>query len=475
MLRLLKSMARSMYATIARFPVTVMVSLTLGILLVYGNHHRNLPDLYTRINMTLGLAIPLTALATLAAGRFSQASRRKLFPWVLVAFQLAAGLLLFAYWLYMTPIGEDTGVYRNLRGFKLMGLVSVAALGFFAAQHFPRRKGFVMHVIRILIRILVTAIFTGVLCGGLDAIIFAADQLFDLNISNRIYTDVVFLVITVFTPLYFFGGVPLLSGKEDAGEEDTGKAGTEDYPGFLKVLFLYIVLPLLSVYMIIVLLYCLRVLLAGQPWPENRLLTLAFPVAPILTASLFLIAPLARIYRWPRIAISVLPIAVLPLFAMMFAGLAIRTQAYGMTEQRYFVWVMGGWTALVMIGMIYQRVKKTSGNGFQGVLLPVTLAVAVFFMVLGPVNAYRISQNSQNERLSRLFGSYGLLREGEIDREKLEARPAFSTEDRMEIQEILEYFRMKYSLSRVKVLNSFTEKDEIYALLGFDKPYPNMP
>src|SRR5690606_32311453 len=153
----------------------------------------------------------------------------------------------------------------------------------------------------------------------------------------------------------------------------------EDYSIVLKVLLLYIVIPLLTAYTAILYIYFIKIIISWE-WPIGLVSHLVLWYALIVTAVLFLITPMRDENKWANIFSKWMPIIILPILIMMFISMGIRINAYGVTENRYYVVVMGLWIFGIMV--YYSLVKKP-----LNILLPTTLAVIALLSVLGPLSS----------------------------------------------------------------------------------------
>ena len=101
------------------------------------------------------------------------------------------------------------------------------------------------------------------------------------------------------------------------------------------------------------------------------------------------------------------PKVILPLIVMMFISIGIRINAYGVTENRYFVVALGIWVFIVMI--YFSTIKK-----LRNIILPISLSVITFISVFGPFSSYSISKYSQNKRVTNLFVKNNMIKDNKV-------------------------------------------------------------
>ncbi|AZV59070.1 DUF4153 domain-containing protein [Clostridium sp. AWRP] len=114
-------------------------------------------------------------------------------------------------------------------------------LAFLFIPYFLKKEQFEMYVITIFTGFFITIIYSIVLYLGLSAILFTIDKLLGIKILGKIYYYTWLFVVFIFSLLYFLSGIPI------SHEEISIKF----YPKLLRILLLYIVMPLLTAYTII--------------------------------------------------------------------------------------------------------------------------------------------------------------------------------------------------------------------------------
>jgi len=118
----------------------------------------------------------------------------------------------------------------------------------------------------------------------------------------------------------------------------------------------------------------------------------------------------------------------LPLLVMLGFAISKRIKAYGITELRYFVLLLGLWLLLAAVYFLASRKKNI-------LLIPLSLCLFAFFSSFGPWGVFGVSKYSQLHRLQGLLEKNGLFKEG-----KVVNRPAkLSFADRKEISSTTEY------------------------------------
>ncbi|HHV34142.1 MAG TPA: DUF4153 domain-containing protein [Syntrophomonadaceae bacterium] len=322
-------------------------------------------------------------------------------------------------------------------------------LGFLFIPYLPKKEQFEMYIIKVCSGFLITVIYSAVLYLGLAAILLAMDQLLGIQITEKAYFYTGLFVAFIFAPSYFLADIPLPNQQFQQ----------ENYSKILRVLLLYIVMPLLTAYTTILYIYFIKIIVLWQ-WPVGLVSHLVLWYAVIVAAVLFLITPIKDEDKWANRFIKWMPKIILPILIMMFISMGIRINAYGVTENRYFVVVLGLWVSGMML--YFSFIKKR-----MNIVIPFTLALIALISVFGPLSSYSISTRSQNNRLQAILIRNDMLQQG-----KIQAAPAdISGNDKNEISRKLDYFSQNHTLQQVEYLPHDFKMDDMEKVFGF--PYEN--
>ncbi|PXW17757.1 uncharacterized protein DUF4153 [Chryseobacterium sp. CBTAP 102] len=251
------------------------------------------------------------------------------------------------------------------------------------------------------INIFLTAIFTGVLTGGVELAILAVDKLFDFNFHDRIYRDT-FFVLAIFGSSFIF----LLFN--DKGLNNLEKDGT--YPVVLKFFTQFILIPLLLIYVTILYFYSVKILINWQlPRGWVSYLVLAYSIVGIL--ALLLVHPLKEenAKSWVRIFSKAFYYTIAPLIILLFTAIFTRILEYGYTEPRYFVLLLALWLLIIVVYFIFN--KKATIK-----FIPVSLFLFGTFALIFPyLNAFSVAKRSQKTELMNILNQYQLMSAGKIN------------------------------------------------------------
>jgi hypothetical protein len=347
----------------------------------------------------------------------------------------------------LTVLGEKRALGRGMR-IGLQGAVSILAVLYYLSlpDHYTQQavirfvlyalglhwliaciafsgrenNGFWVFNKRLFLRILTSILYTVVLYVGLTLALLAIDQLFKVNIDSSRYLDIWLLLVGVFNTWFFLSGFPA---------DYESPAVVADYPRGLKIFTQFVLLPILTIYLLILYAYLFRIIFTAT-WPYEWVtyLVLCFSVAGIL--AILLVWPLSADdnNKWISGYSRFFYFALFPLIVMLFIAIFQRLAAYGITELRYFVLLLAMWLLFVAIYFLVSKRKSIR-------LIPLSLCVLAFLVSFGPWGAAGVSLYSQRYRLKALLVKDKILVDGKITGV---AEPV-SLKDRKEISSITQY------------------------------------
>ena len=240
---------------------------------------------------------------------------------------------------------------------------------------------------------LVAALILGT---GISSAFYAIETLFTVSLPASLYSDLWVLCLALLWPWLTLAQVPRQLD-----------ATTCDIPWGLRTLALYILVPLVFVYLVILYGYMAKL---GLSWelPKGQVATLVSIYAGIGVVTYLLIYPFRR--RGGRIAriydFGFFPALFLPIF-VLFVALGHRIADYGVTEARYAVGLLGIWLLFCALYTVFTVRSRL-------VLVPLSLAFLLAAASVGPWGAIGLSTRSQVAQLETLLSANGLLENGRI-------------------------------------------------------------
>lgn len=375
--------------TIFRFPLEVFCALSGTILLLWQIEQDNADDQMLRLILcaVLGLALFLSITVMSESYSFSRAKRA-------IAQTLGAVLLVIC-WFILAPIEAETSIIR----YSFL-IVAFHLLVSFAPK--TSIEAFWEYNKQLFIRILTAGLYSGVLYIGLCIAIGSTDFLFDLDLDSKVYLRLFVVIAGLFNTVFFLAGVP----KQFENLQ-------QDYPKGLKIFTQYVLIPLATIYLCIILLYEGKVILEWSlPKGIISWLILGYAVYGIL--SILLVYPVRHSEgnNWIKNYSRLFYILMVPLLPLLCLAIVVRIQIYGITELRYVVLVLAAWLTGITLYFLFSKQQNIK-------IIPFSLAVLAILSAWGPQSAPSLSENSQRNRLINLFKNQGSWKD-----DKLQPMPA---------------------------------------------------
>ncbi|PKM71104.1 MAG: DUF4153 domain-containing protein, partial [Firmicutes bacterium HGW-Firmicutes-17] len=310
-------------------------------------------------------------------------------------------------------------------------------------------------------------LFSGVLFTGITLIITAIDLLL-FRVSDKSYLHTLNSVGILFAPIYFLSLIPVYPGAADNNRspdqlEQNREKVRRAYqcPKFLEVLVSYIVIPLLTVYTVILIIYIARNI-TGDFWIDNRLepMLVSFAIAVIL---IYILASslenkVAESFR------KIFPKVLVPIVLFQIAASLLRIQETGITYGRYYVILFGIFAAVSGILMCFMAVRK------NGIIAALLIGFSLF-SIIPPVDAFTISRTSQTGRLTDILVENKMLENNTIS-----PNASLSEADKKIISDSVNYLvMMEYATDISYLGEDFDVYEDFYNTFGFyrydENPY----
>lgn len=328
----------------------------------------------------------------------------------------AAILLLFTYYFFL-PGQFMTISFTRFLLFALVLHLLIAFVPFIANKEI---NGFWQYNKILFLRFLTSSLYTIVLYLGLSLALLAIDKLFNANIDGKIYRDLWIILTGIFNTWFFLTGLP-----KKFEELELKK----DYPKGLKIFTQYVLLPLITVYLIILYAYMFKIIVSAE-WPTGWVsyLVIGFSIGGVL--SLLLIYPIRNDEnnKWILLFSRLFYFALFPLIILLFLAVKRRISDYGITEQRYFILVLALWLLYIAVYFLVSKSKNIK-------VIPISLCLLALASSFGPWGAFSVSLANQKHHLQSLLEKYSMLSGGKI----VPAKDTIPFKDHKQISSIINY------------------------------------
>ena len=426
----LQNVLHATQKTILRFPLETITTIcgTLFAILLIEDEYRDSEYLLVKAIMSCSLCLVLF----LSISLFFLASKKNTLFRLLTSLTLGSLAIAFVF-SFNKDISEVEIQQFLVLNIALHLLVSFA--GFLPRTY--NQDEFWEFNKQLFLRILTSGLYSGVLYLGLAIAITSVEKLFNVEIADKIYGYLFFIIIGIFNTIFFLNGVP-----------DSNSAEVPlklSYPNGLKNFTQYVLMPLISLYLVILICYETKILITlSLPIGWVSYLVLVFAVFGIL--SFLLIHPIAteKGNLWMRTFNRWFYYLLVPLLGLLFWAISYRIQLYGFTHERYYVLLLSIWLSIVVAYFLIQKQPKIK-------FIPISLCLVALFSIAGPQSADSISKNSQ---LSR-FETY--MQKSE--------KGKLTFEQEQDLSSIVDFLEKNYG---IKILLPYTDH-KLDILLNKDK------
>jgi len=389
----LVALAQSSKKAFFRFPLEILFALTgtlsATISIEIVDLNLNAESYLIRLILISVLGLSLSLSATL----FSESRSIKNTPKYLLRL-VVIGLCIGLFFL-LDPLKQQSDILK----FLLLVLSSHLLVSFSAYAGSGYINAFWVFNKTIFLRFLTGGLYSAVLFMGLSAAIGSMNFLFNFNFEWDTFVILWIWIVGMFQTIFFLSGVP-----EDLFilEEDKG------YPKGLKVFTQYVLIPLASVYAIILLAYEAKILIEWE-LPKGLVANLILGYAVFGILSLLLIYPVRNLdeNKWLKKFSQSFYYILIPLIALLIWAILARIIEYGITEERYFLLVLAGWLIFITSYFLISKSHNIT-------IIPLSLCILTVLSVYGPQGAFQTSRRSQLSELSHLFEKYNSVDDGKI-------------------------------------------------------------
>jgi len=409
----MNNMVYNLKATAVRFPMTVILlaALSVTMFLIIEDYSSLDIDLLRRFIFAGIFGALLATAVRFMLERFEGLKNSFLFYGLTL-------VLTAAYYYFMTD-NEFTNVM-------LIHLLVISFALFAAYLYLPSSKSAVNFGNVALAHF--KAAFTSILYGvvsylGIAAIISAIDILL-YDVDYKSYAHAANIIFIFFTPLYYISLLPEFNSNDE--DDDKKKEISFMYPKFLDILVSYITIPLITAFTAVLVIYFIKILATGV-WPVGQVgpMVLGYSAAGyfIYILSSNLNNKFSLLYR------KLFPLVLIPLVVMQLVSSYIRINAYGITESRYYVVLFGIFSLVSALVLIFSKKKNPN---------TIVLLSAIFSLlsIIPPVDAFTVSKNSQENRLTEILLRNNMIIDGQIVK-----KTDISNDDKYEITNISNYMQ----------------------------------
>ena len=446
-----RNIYKGMGHSIGRFPLTVLF--LLGIAILNSLMIENYTNDYTRLIFTLAVGAMLGIVGQMLYECFFTDNKERLIA------MGGAALLTLGYYFIAGP--------EKMYNLPIIVKTSVVIFSLFIAfiwvptiknEEVPFHRSFLSAF-----KAFFTAlVFSLVLALGISAIITAVNVLL-FNVDSELYMHVMNIIGVLFAPIYFLSMTPFYPNENRQEDADIQSNTTNtlehqfSVPRFLEILISYIVIPITTIYTIILVLYFL-INIRDDFWTDNLLepLLVSYAIAVIIV---YILSSNVD-NRFANTFRLVFPKILVPIVLFQTIASILKISEMGITHGRYYVILFGVFATITGVIFSFNRPKN---NGLMAVVLLVLATISI----IPPIDAFTISKNNQIHLLEEKLKENNMIKENEVVSN--EEVPA---EDRIVITKLTNYLgNMGYTDDIDFLPEKYNPYEDFEKTFGFSMTY----
>jgi hypothetical protein len=237
------------------------------------------------------------------------------------------------------------------------------------------------------LRFLTGGLYSAVLYLGLAAAIGSMNFLFNFRFEWDTFAILWVIIVGLFQTLFFFSGVPNINSLDSRAT----------YPNALKIFTQYVLIPLATVYVFILMAYEIKIILQWE-LPKGLVSTLILGYAVFGILSLLLVYPVKDQdeNKWIKTYSRNFYYLLIPLIGLLIWAVLARVIDYGITEERYFIIILATWLTFIVAYFLSSKHQNIT-------IIPLSLCFVALLSAYGPQGAFETARRSQTAELRHLF------------------------------------------------------------------------
>lgn len=435
------------FKTIFRFPLPFFFIIGLAILF-FLSINLNKVNIENQLWLFFGLGVTLSIAVSLFSENFSSRKGRFLLNLI--------GIVMFG--LYVIFMSKE---FLPIHYYQIFVLGIAFTFAWFVVSFFYKNadNAFWEFGKITLIQLFTSIIFALVLMLGLSLAVLSLRELFNIDISEKMYANLALACFGVFLPLYFLSTIP--------SEADKRK-NKYHYNKFLKVLGIYVFFPILTIYTIIVYVYFFKITFTWE-LPNGWVTWLISILALVGFLTMIVQYPLrVEKNRMADLFARYFPILLLPLLVLMAVGISRRFTDYGFTIHRALVFLLNIWLFGISIYLFISQSRHLKW-------ILISFSCIAFLSVVGPWSVISITKYSIQHDVIRLLTKNQYIIDDRIVDKKRVAKIKINDQDNTFLISKIEYLIDNFGVEAIQPLfeDDFLGKDknDVFERLALNYQY----
>ena len=369
-----------------RFPIAMLLTLLLGCYLIYLNHGGSLgymKDFFWVFYPATGAVLAVAL--SLITEDFKN--------WKLA---LAVQLVVHAAWLAVSVYLSRFDRFSTTQLIAVSATIAAMSLSVFVACFYRKRQDvqFWNYSMRTVLALAMSTAIGGILTVGLNLFLESLKMLFSLQVDDNLFGDIAAVCMTMLAPTLFMNIIPKGRNKY----VDT----VVEFSRFSKGVVQYLFIPLLLLYMVTLYVYAAQILFQWK-LPVGGVSYMVTVSMVLMILLIYITYPIQhlegnRLFKWVT---RLLPVAMLPLLALMTVAIGRRLSDYGITVSRLYLLVFNVWCYAVCLWLIFTRNKRIW-------IIPTSFAVILLLISVGPQSIANVTLNELKKEARNAFTASGL-------------------------------------------------------------------
>jgi len=356
-------------------------------------------------------------------------------------------LLIIVFAVYCFTLPEKLIEYQYYQLFS-MGLVFTLAAFFISFLHKNCEMPFWNFSKQSIVQLIITVVFAAVLYGGLGLAILSLDKLFKIEISSKVYGHLAVFSFLLFAPTYFLSNIP--DKIEKRKQEFT-------FEKIIKIFGLYILLPILAIYTLILYVYLIQIVIKWQ-LPNGWVSTLVSVLGLGGFLCVLILHPLylSNKNKVVDLFAKLFPVLLFPLLILMSVGIYRRIADYDLTINRLYVMILNFWFYGISIYLLISKAKQVKW-------IVISFAAITFLSSIGPWSVFSVTRNTLTAQLEKQLTVLHMLKDGKITPNQTQQKDTASV---LRATETVRYLVLTYGAESMQPYFTSSLKDKhVYDIL----------
>jgi len=370
-----------------RFPFTLIYIVGLSVLCFLSIQKVNV-EIKDSLWVFFALGILLNVAVTLYLEEFKQQNSR-------ILLNVISSVLLT---IYCFTLPEKLQAYQH---YQLIAIGLAFILSAFFVSFFNKNNEipFWNFCKKSIIQMVISGVFSLVLFGGLSLAVLSLDKLFGIHVSQKVYSDLSIISFVLFAPVYFLSNVP---------DEKEKRSQQGSFDQIIKIFGLYILLPILAIYTLILYVYLIRIVFNWQ-LPNGWVSTLVSVLAMGGFLCMLILYPLyvSKENKTVDKFLKLFPVLLFPLLILMSTGIVRRITDYDLTINRLYVMILNVWFYGISIYLFVSKAKPVKW-------IVISFAIVVFLSSVGPWSVFSLTRKSLKIQLEQQLTQAHLMKNKKV-------------------------------------------------------------